>query len=45
MDEITYPFQNFNSVAVEGWNEWVILSHSCLDLWLFIHAGIKVNWY
>ena len=35
-DEITYPFPNFSGAAIEVW-EWI------LDMWLLIHAGIKVN--
>ena len=43
LDEITYPFPNFNGTAIEVW-EWIsnIISH-INDMWLFIHAGIAVN--
>ena len=38
----TYPFQNFNSATVEVW-EWIGSSHTLLDMWLLIYAGIKFN--
>ena len=41
-DEITYPFSNFNSAAVEVWNGFVISSHTLLGMWLLIHARIKI---
>ena len=42
VDEITYPFPNFNS-EVEVW-EWISMSnHTLLDMWLLIHAWIKIN--
>ena len=46
-DEITYPFQNFNSVTLKFGNEWVISPHTSsytlLDTVLIIHAWIKVK--
>ena len=42
-DAITYLFPNFNSATVEVW-AWISnFSHTVLDMWLLIHAGIKVN--
>ena len=38
-DEITYPFPNFNGATVEVW-EWI---SSFMDMWLLIHAGVKVK--
>ena len=37
--EITNPFSNFNGCTVD------LSSHILLDMWLFIHAGIKVKPY
>ena len=42
-DEITYPFLNFNGCTVEV-KEWISnLSHTLQDMWLLIHAWIKVK--
>ena len=41
--EIIHPFPNINGAATDIWNRQVISSHILLDLWLLIHAGIKVN--
>ena len=42
-DEISYPFPNFNGATVEVW-EWISnFAHTSHCMWLFIHAGIKVN--
>ena len=42
-DEITYPLPNFNGCTVEV-SEWIYhLTHTVLDVRLFIHAEIKVN--
>ena len=52
MGWIIYTFQNFNGATVEVW-EWIsnLIPH-LLDMWLLIHAGIKlihvdkgVPWY
>ena len=45
LDEITYPFPNFNGATVEVW-EWIsnfITHFTCICL--LIHAGIKDNPY
>ena len=43
-DEIIYPFPNFNGATVEVCEWWyVISSHTLPDMWLLIHAGIKVK--
>ena len=39
-NEIIYLFPNFNGATVEVWE--IILSHTFLDMWLIIHAGIKI---
>ena len=40
---VTYQFPKFNGAAVEVW-EWIGNSpQPLLDMWLYIHAGIKVN--
>ena len=41
-DEIMYPFPSSNGVTLEVW-KWIMLTHTLLDIWLFIHDGIKVN--
>ena len=45
VDEITYPFLNFNGCTVEVW-EWInnLIPHFTGDVITF-HAGIKVNPY
>ena len=39
-DEIMYLFQNFNGAVWEGISNFI---HTWLEMWLLIHAGIKVN--
>ena len=38
--EITYPFPNFNG-AVKFGNGYVTSSHTLLDMYFLIHAGVK----
>ena len=42
LKKITYPYLNFNSANMEVWDR-IISSYNLLDVWLFIHVGIKVN--
>ena len=43
MNYFTYLFPNFKGAAIEVW-EWLgNFTHTSLDMWLFIHAGIKVK--
>ena len=43
LHEITYPFPNYNSWAIEVW-EWVSnFIPQLLGMWLLIHAGINVK--
>ena len=44
-DEIIYPFPNFKGADVEIWEGICNSIHTLLDMWLFIHAGIKDNPY
>ena len=40
---MTYPFPNFNGCTFEVW-DWISNSyHDLQDIWLLIHAGIKVE--
>ena len=43
-NEIIYPFAKLNGCTVEVW-KWIcnFIPHFCLDMWIFIHAGIKIN--
>ena len=44
-DETTYPFTNFNNIAIEVW-EWIRNLISCLTgIGFVIHAEIKVKPY
>ena len=40
-DEITYLFQNFNTIEV--WEMMNNFRHTLLGMWLLIHAVIEVN--
>ena len=42
-DEITYPFPNINDGATEVCESISYSFYTLLDMWLLIHAGIKVN--
>ena len=42
-DEISYPSPNFNGGTVEVWEEINNFTHTLVDMWLHIHAGIKVK--
>ena len=43
LDEIYYPFTNFNGATVEVW-EWVSnLIIDLLGVWLIMPAGIEVD--
>ena len=42
-DEITYPFQTPTVAPLKFGKVLVISSHNLLDVWLLIHAGIKIN--
>ena len=41
--DCVYTFPNLNAATVEIW-KWIRnSSHTLLDMWLLIHAGIKVQ--
>ena len=43
-DEITYPFSNFNSAAIEVWEWKAISSQTLVGMWLLIHnSSLLVN--
>ena len=42
-NEIIYPFPNFNIQLLKFGNGKVISSYILLSMYLFIHAGIKVD--
>ena len=42
LGEITFPFPNINGCTLEALVWVVISSHNLLDMWLPIHAEIKV---
>ena len=41
--EITCPFPNFNSAAVEAWEQVNYINPHLVGMLLLIHAGIEVN--
>ena len=40
LDEITYPFPNFNGATVEVWERISNSSYIFLDMWLLIHSDV-----
>ena len=40
LDEITYPFPNFNGATVEVWEQISNSSYIFLDMWLLIHSDV-----
>ena len=42
---VTNTFINYNNAAVEGLGWITDFIHTLLGMWLFIHAGIKVDIY